>query len=939
MLKSGFIITIILLWLSVSLPAFARYNPAWKWRAIKTENFTIYYPKGHEQFAQRVLSLTDEVYRDITGYLKVEPRHCPIILNPGTDQYNGFFTIFPNRISLYETPRYSFKGSGPDSDLIDLVFTHEFTHFAHITTRLGWYGKATRVIGEGLAISNMVSPGWVIEGITTNTETMFTNGGRGRSLLFEGQMMSFTEKPGIWPLSAAAVASPYAPPANRIYLAGYHMVEYLNRTYGEDTIARLGRYQARRPIRGTRKALKYLTRKSPKQFYREFLSDIETRAAFRKKKVLSDDLPDGRVILADNVESIISHCWTGKNIIKALRRGYDKKTALLEVDPVNGQIIKEIKTGRLYPFLPIRDFPADRLLFGESFYHPLGGGDLDTSDLVIFDPATRYHRRLTKDEHIFNGVLDSSADRILAVRRNGMWTELVLLDPSGKNINQLISGPGLYFEAPTWSSDGKLIASAVKTGQNSDIILIDPASGAAKTLFKSDIEADNDPDFAPNNDFLVFSSNRSGIWNIYAWDLFENKLFQQTSVLYGATEPRVSPDGKWLSFLSLHRGQNRLCIIPFSPKTGHEINVSAGASLDCPDLNRLQPEIIFEDTDPLQWSSYKPFIHMPYLSIDEDGTVAGIAVMGADPLGINTYLANVFYGFKSLRAGYDLSLINKSFWPVINSRAYDSAIEGNTLGNGKDYWFRERGAELAFRQDIINQIFPFSVNSSFCLGSRFRKFDTLNNDISIGNDDQSMAAFAEITLSILPDSIRRDMIPQWGHEFSFLHEEAYAEFGGELPGHNQIFSIKQNIPSLFKHHGFQLNLNYQNQRGFLYYDKTGSIPRGYSGDDPEGGINLRKNLLTSAEYHFPFWYPDRGPGLSFIHFNVLKGSVFFDYGAGWNHDFDSNDWADRARSTIGGSISAKTSILALVPLEIGMEGGYKIKEEESFANLILKITY
>ena len=259
--------------------------------------------------AQRVLSLCEEVHKDVTGYLGVEPRPCPIVLDPGTDIFNGFMGIFPSKISLYETPLYTVRGFGPGSDLMDLVFTHEYTHYVHITTRLGWYGELTKVLGDGLAISNALSPGWVVEGITTNTETMFTDGGRGRSALFKGEMMSFTEGQGLWDLNSAAVSSPYSPPGSRIYLAGYPMVDYMNRTYGQDAFARLSQYQARHPLGGSGEALNFVTGKSPQQFYLDFLSDYLASTRTSRDKALSVGLPQGKVVLAedDTLDSLESH--------------------------------------------------------------------------------------------------------------------------------------------------------------------------------------------------------------------------------------------------------------------------------------------------------------------------------------------------------------------------------------------------------------------------------------------------------------------------------------------------------------------------------------------------------------------------------------------------------------------------------------------------------
>jgi DNA repair protein RecO (recombination protein O) len=50
--------------LMFALEASARYDPSWEWYTIQADEFTIYYPKGHELFAQRVLSLCNEAIRE-----------------------------------------------------------------------------------------------------------------------------------------------------------------------------------------------------------------------------------------------------------------------------------------------------------------------------------------------------------------------------------------------------------------------------------------------------------------------------------------------------------------------------------------------------------------------------------------------------------------------------------------------------------------------------------------------------------------------------------------------------------------------------------------------------------------------------------------------------------------------------------------------------------
>ncbi len=919
--------------------ASGRYNPAFQWYTVRTDHFIIYYPKGHEQVAQRVLSLCEEVHKDVTGFLGFEPQPCPIVLDPGTDIFNGYLSLFPSRISLYETPLYSLRGIGPGSDLLDLVFTHEYTHYVHITTSLGWYGGLTDILGKGLAVSNIFSPGWITEGITTYTETLFTDGGRGRSPLFKAEMRSFTEGPGLWNLNSAAVTSPYAPPGQRIYLAGYHLVDFLNRTYGQDTFTRMSKYQAEHPLGGSSEALEKVTGKSPQQFYRDFLNDFLARSDRIKQEALAAGLPSGQVILAENrgLSSFESHFWTKNGTIIALRRGYDQKTALVETDPITGKIFSEIKTGILAN-LSARRLPDGRLLLPQVYYHPLGEGTIDTTDLTIFDPMTKRHRRLTRSQHIYSADLSPDGRTYVVTRRNGMWIDLALLDADGTNLRPLVSKPGLYFDKPCWSPDGSLIAAVVKSGRNSDIVLINPVSGAMDLLFKSDVAEDNEPEFSPDGQWLVFSSDRSGIWNIFAWDLVGKKLFQMTSVPYAAGAPRISQDGETLSFSFLIRGAKQVRTLAFHPPSGKSVEVERPSAVEEPDLKRLQPEVAFTGTQGIPLEAYKPFVHTPYFKSDEKGIQSGLTILGADPLGINSYSLNLLYGFNSGRPGYDLNLINKSFWPILSARIYDTSLEGNTIDQGKSFWFRERGAEFSAGLNFIHRIVPDKITSSLKIGARWRHFDSLDDKVRISdNADQSVGFFGVVHLARRPDSASRDMISSWGEDFYLSYEKGLSGMGGKLPGQNMIVSATQYVPSFIKHQGLALTVTHQSQEGLLHYRQALSLPRGYGDQDTEGGFDKRNNLLLSAEYHFPILFTDNGYGLYAYHSHLLKGSLFVDYGAGWDGGFAWEAWKERARTSIGATLTNRAVLFAVLPVEFGLQAGYKAREGGLFANFILKV--
>ncbi|VFQ45990.1 PD40 domain-containing protein [Desulfoluna butyratoxydans] len=717
------------------------------------------------------------------------------------------------------------------------------------------------------------------------------------------------------------------------------MIDYLNRHFGPSAAARMARYQGEHPVGGTRDALIHVTGQSPDAFYNGFLAEFYKGARASETRALSAGLPRGKVLASDPLESYDSHTWTHNGTLLALRQGYGKKTALMELDPATGAVIQQSFPGPVFTTGPIRlSHDSGRIVLCVPFPDPFGGWELDTADLALFDLKTETYTRLTRGAHMFSAAPSPDGNTYAAVRRNGMWSELVLTAPDGKVRSVLFGQPGAYCEAPAWSPDGSAIAAVVKVRGNADIVTFSPESGQPDLLFGSDAAEDNDPAFSPDGRYLLFASDRSGIWNIFAWDRKDKTLVQLTSVRYGAFEPRVSPDGLTLSFTRLNRGIKELCTLPFAPEAGKPFPVPNPAPLPEADLARVAPPVTTESKGIPWVEATKPFLHVPYFTSDEDGSALGVFLMGGDPVGINSYAGALFYGLESHRAGFDVTVTNRSFTPEITARLYDSAEEGNTVA-GLERWQRERSVELALSLPVILQSLPSRLTLFPTVGTRIRKFDGIKNVVLDPDKDQSFAWFTEATFTRMPDAARRDVLPTWGQRFYGTYEESIDKAGGELLSHNGVVSVTQYLPGPALHDGFDLTLVHQDQGGEISYDKDLSLPRGYDNDDPEGGMNLDNNLLASLEYHTPLAFPDQGVGLVLIHVSRLKTSFFADVGAGWQGSFDAGDWADRARLSVGTSLSARATLMAVLPVEAGVEVGYKVRDSEGFANFIFEVVF
>jgi Tol biopolymer transport system component len=138
-----------------------------------------------------------------------------------------------------------------------------------------------------------------------------------------------------------------------------------------------------------------------------------------------------------------------------------------------------------------------------------------------------------------------------AAPRGAIDGRLTWFDRQGKTVGT-IGEPGLY-RTLAISPDGKRIA-VERTDpqtQNKDIWLLDAAGGAA-TRFTSDPGWDAFPTWSPDGSRIVFTSNRSGVYDLYRKPSSgagnEELLYQSTE---GKGPNSWSPDGKFLIYYSL----------------------------------------------------------------------------------------------------------------------------------------------------------------------------------------------------------------------------------------------------------------------------------------------------------------------------------------------------------------------------------------------------
>ena len=192
---------------------------------------------------------------------------------------------------------------------------------------------------------------------------------------------------------------------------------------------------------------------------------------------------------------------------------------------------------------------------GRRFAIAVKSGDQD--NLVILDVGRdrvvgRYRLGLNA---ILNPTWSPDGTHIAFTGSDGGISDLFVVDADGRNLRRLTDDK--YADlTPAWSPDGRTIAFATDRGPSTDfgllrfgnlrIALYHLDGGSVEVLPGMDDGKNVNPVWAPDGRSLIFLSDRSGIDDLFLYDLGERQAYQLTHAFTGITGiTDLSPAISW----------------------------------------------------------------------------------------------------------------------------------------------------------------------------------------------------------------------------------------------------------------------------------------------------------------------------------------------------------------------------------------------------------
>ncbi len=518
----------------------------------------------------------------------------------------------------------------------------------------------------------------------------------------------------------------------------------------------------------------------------------------------------------------------------------------------------------------------------------------------------------------------------LAWSPNGKWIayaqnkdghrHLKAITPDGSVTKDLLAiGGDAEILDPAWSPNGEKLAVMLFNHDQSDIWILN-ADGSNPVPLTLDRYDDREPVFTPDGKGIVFSSDRSGIYQLYYLPLSEKKRFVPfpiTNVETGAFMPHIPSKGNdmlYVRFSSFGFKPYRLPVPSFSPQ------LEANARIDSSAEQQLTPE----DFPPLESHRYfpwpRPIRIFPSIMWENDQIKAGLALQVSDYLEEHNFTALGLFGSET---DYQLSYLNQMFWwdmkasytAYIRDNAFTFINDGDGIADEPEGVLRDN---IQFIQAGISQDFRF--DSGFPGDHRFsvtydRRFvdRRVGFPLYLGNQIDTEfrlltndGVTAEWNFERYKDKRKRDgdinpqRLTRASLTYSFVHTDLYS---GQDPNYF-YHEVTANFQRYFKlgfkdpwweHHTFWFNVTggwksknvdindefYLGGRlNFRAFGEISSNTLFYGYED--FSISGETMLLLSTGYTFPI-ARELDWKWSILYVDAIFASLFAEVGNAWEH--------------------------------------------------------
>lgn len=626
-------------------PPAAGLAPDHTWRTLESPHFVVHFHEGLHPMANRAAASLERAHERLVPLLGSEPqRKTQVVLSDDTDSANGSASAFERpRIWLLAEPPDARSDLGDYDDYVFLLVAHEYVHVLHLGTASGAWSILGFLFGD-LFLPNGMHPRFFTEGLATYHESQISRGGRIRSALFDMYLRTDVLEGRVLTLSRLSGGTLRWPRGTAAYLYGGRMLAWLAETRGDEAIrAYVQGYGASLPPYAMDASLKAEAGIDFEALWDEWVESLRDRYAAQEAHVRARGEITAPAFTTAHGERTGSPRWSrdGEALLYVEATAH-RRPRLRAADPRAGadrEIAELGSAGGIAPLPGGRTLVARQEVLG---FHRVVG------DLFVVDRSGE--APITEGLRAWEPDVSPDGRHVYFVKRNlGRTTleRISLEDPRAPAVRIYAPPEGREIASPRVSPDGgRVVISQTRGGPGRDIVVI-PAGGGAPLHVTDDDASDLDPAWTPDGGAIVFSSDRTGIFNLFAARAEGGDLLRLTNVLTGAFEPDLSPDGTWIAWTTYGPNGFDVAATPMERlrPVPAEVFTSDRASIGHVAAEAPEPIYPVRRYSPLE--TLGPQSWFPYLGADRGGTVLGASVSGADAVGLHAWTLSAGAGIES----------------------------------------------------------------------------------------------------------------------------------------------------------------------------------------------------------------------------------------------------------------------------------------------------
>jgi hypothetical protein len=576
------------------------YHPELEWKTIETEHFYVHYHDGAERTGKVVAKIAEEIFEPVTTLYNHKPdQKVSFIIKDHDDISNGAAYFFDNKIELY-APSMDFDLRGTHNWLRNVV-THEFTHIVQIQTAMKFGRKMPGVYLQWLGyeserrpdvlygypnvivsypLSGYVVPAWFAEGVAqynrADLHYDFWDTHRDmilRSYALDGNMLTW-EQMGVFGKTSLGNESSYN--------AGFAFIHYLAHRYGEEKLAEISRNLSTLTEVTIDGAIERAVGTSGSRVYNEWREQLQKDYADRVT-LIRNNLREGQPLIVESDEEGREATGNKEPQTLPMRRvgqnaealgapapccRFDMSTGFANLYPTyspDGKRLAYVSTKGADYFsqssLYVYDLETKkeiRLQAGvrtalswtpdgkKIYYGRISRDNPHWSlqfDIYAYDIEKDDETRITHGRRAISPAVSPDGQTVVFVISADGTTNLAMTKMDGtdfKTITPFASGEQVY--NPQWSPAGDRIIFDYSIKDGRDIASIRPDGTDLQFLITGSDDSRSGV-FTYDGSRILFASDRTGIFNLYSYNVKTQSIEQITNVLGGAFMPTVNPDG------------------------------------------------------------------------------------------------------------------------------------------------------------------------------------------------------------------------------------------------------------------------------------------------------------------------------------------------------------------------------------------------------------